>query len=42
MGFILMRLVRPELNENYIIKSSYEPKKENLICELGIFGAYIA
>ena len=42
MGYILMKLVRPELNENYIIKTGYEPRKENLISELGIYGAYIA
>jgi glutathione synthase len=42
MSFILMKLVRPELNQNYMVKTGCELEKKNLICELGIFGTYIA
>jgi hypothetical protein len=42
MGYILMKLVRPYLSENYIIKSGVHAKKVNLISELGIYGVYIA
>ena len=37
-----MKLVQPVLNQNYVIKSGAEPKTDNLISELGIFGAFIA
>lgn len=42
MGYILMKLVRPYLSENYIIKSGVHATKQNLISELGVYGVYIA
>ena len=43
MGYILMKLVRPCLNQNFIVRAFKEQvKKEELICEIGIYGTYIA
>lgn len=42
MGYILMKLVKPYLNENYIVKTNSPVEKQNLISEIGIFGVLIA
>lgn len=43
MGYILMKLVRPYLNQNYIVRAFKEQVKiEELISEIGIYGTYIA
>jgi hypothetical protein len=42
MGYILMKLVKPHLAENFIVKEGVEMSKQTLISELGVFGAYIA
>ena len=43
MGYILMKLVDPHVNENYIIKTGREfIHKEGLISELGVFGVIIS
>ncbi len=42
MGYILMKLVRPYMSDNYIIKPGSQVKKQQLISELGVYGVYIA
>jgi hypothetical protein len=38
-----MKLVRPHLNQNFIVRAFKEQvKKEELISEIGIYGTYIA
>ena len=41
MGYILMKLVKPCINKNYIIKTNSTIEKMNLISEIGIFGVLI-
>lgn len=41
-GYILMKLIKPYLNQNFIIKHSSDVIKDDLISELGIFGVIIA
>lgn len=41
MGYILMKLVKPCINKNYIIKTNSVIEKMNLISEIGIFGVLI-
>jgi hypothetical protein len=42
MGYILMKLVKPAVNQNFIIKTNKSTlEKENLISEMGIFGLVI-
>lgn len=41
-GFILMKLVRASISQNYIVRAAREVKLEDVINEVGIFGYYIA
>lgn len=36
-----MKLVKPYLNQNYIVRPELNFKKEKLISEIGIYGVYI-
>ena len=42
MGYILMKLVKPFISQNYIIKTNSVVETKNLISEIGIFGVFIA
>ncbi|CAF0925902.1 unnamed protein product [Brachionus calyciflorus] len=42
MGYILMKLVKPYTNENYVVRTGEQLAKKSLISELGIFGFYIS
>ena len=42
MGYILMKLVQPYVNENYIIRSGSGLVRKQVISELGIYGVYLA
>lgn len=41
MGYILMKLVNPYVNQNYVIRTGEKSDKKNLISELGIYGYFI-
>jgi hypothetical protein len=41
MGYILMKLVKPSINLNYIVKANTKVEKKKLISEIGIFGVLI-
>lgn len=41
MGYILMKMVDPYVNENYVIRTGEKSEKKNLISELGIYGYFI-
>ena len=41
MAYILMKLVKPCINKNYIIKTNSHIEQMNLISEIGIFGVLI-
>ena len=41
MGYILMKLVKPHINLNYIVKANTKVEKKKLISEIGIFGVLI-
>jgi glutathione synthase len=42
MGYILMKLVDPYVNQNFIIRNSEALIKKSVISELGVYGYFIS